>query len=320
MTPVPSMQSLVQQYVDQRRRFGFALEIPAKQLMDFARFADEKQHRGPLSSRIILEWVQGRATRAARFTWARRLVVIRPFLKHLAGFIPGVEIPPAGIFGSAKRRLTPHIYTDQEITDLVTAAGQMQAGGTLRSAVYQTLFGLIAATGLRISEALNLRWGDINLTQGALTVRQTKFCKSRLLPLHPTVIAALAGYASLRQRRSPVSENAPFFISVRGSRLPKSTAHQAFQRLRKKLQWTARGGHAAPRIHDLRHTFICRRVMLWHKHGINIDHAMVVLSTYVGHAKVTDTYWYLTAVPELMAVAGNSFERFASELGEDAHE
>ena len=316
MTSKRSMQSLVQEYLDERRRLGFALAISGSQLMAFARFADLARHCGPLNSRIILDWVQGQIPHAPRITWARRLEVIRPFAKYRTRFDPGTEVPEAGMFGKAHRRLTPHIYTDQEINDLLRAARKMSPKKTLRPATYEALFGLIAATGLRISEALHLRCVDVDFAQGTLTVRQTKFCKSRLLPLHPTVTEALQQYTVFRQRYVAASPEAYFFVSPSGAGLVNRTVHGVFERLRADLGWSARGGHAAPRIHDLRHTFICRRVQRWHQQGADIDHAMVALSTYVGHVKVSDTYWYLTGVPELMAVAARNFERFISNSRE----
>ena len=219
-------------------------------------------------------------------------------------------MPEADTFGRSRRRLAPHLYTDREIVDLLAAADRLSPKGKLRPATYRALFGLIAATGLRVSEALRLGCADVDLDAGMLTVRQTKFAKSRLVPLHPTSVHALQQYLALRQRHVPTVKDGPFLVSASGTGLAKRTVHRVFDRLRKQLGWTARGGHAAPRIHDLRHTFICRRVQLWHEHGTDIDNAMVALSTYVGHAKVSDTYWYLTAAPDLMSVAGRRFEQF----------
>jgi integrase len=311
-----SMQFLVQEYLDERRRLGFSLAIAGTQLMAFARFADESGHRGPLNCRIILDWAQGQIPLAERITWARRLEVVRPFAKYRARFDPRTEVPDARLFGKGHRRLTPHIYTDQEIVDLLQAARKMAPQGTLRPETYEALFGLIAATGLRISEALHLRCTDVDLVQEMLTIRQTKFCKSRLVPLHSTATEALQKYITFRRLYVPVRPEAFFFVSPSGAGLVNRTVHSAFERLRAELGWIARGAHAAPRIHDLRHTFICRRVQMWHLQGATIDNAMVALSTYVGHAKVTDTYWYLTAVPELMAIAGRSFEQLASKSKE----
>jgi integrase len=306
-----SMHHLVQEYLKERRDLGFALTIPGSQLQAFARFADASGHRGPLTHQLITRWARDEAKRATPLTWAKRIEAVRPFAKHRARVEPGTYVPDADTFGPSRRRLAPHLYTDQEIVDLLVAAGRLLPKGTLRPATYRTLLGLIAATGLRLSEALRLTCDDVDLDAGMLTVRQTKFAKSRLVPLHPTTVRALRQYLAQRQRHVPALPNGSFLVSAKGTALHKRAVHWVFGRLRKQLGWTARGGHAAPRIHDLRHTFICRRVRLWHEHGADIDNAMVALSTYVGHAKVSDTYWYLTAAPDLMSVAGHRFEQFA---------
>jgi integrase len=269
-----------------------------------------------LTRELVTRWARDEAKRPTPLTWAKRIETVRPFAKHRARVEPGTYVPDADTFGPTRRRLAPHLYTDQEIVDLLAAAGRLSPKGTLRPATYRTLFGLIAATGLRLSEALRLTCSDVDLDVGMLTVRQTKFAKSRLVPLHPTTARALNQYLSLRQHHVPVVKDGPFLAhSAKGTAPHKRTVHWVFDRLRKELGWAARGGHAAPRIHDLRHTFICRRVRMWHEHGADIDNAMLALSTYVGHAKVSDTYWYLTAAPDLMSVAGRRFERFA-EVGD----
>ena len=310
-----SMQHLVQEYLDERRGLGFALAIPGSQLLAFARFADASGHCGPLTRQLVTSWARDQAKRATPLTWARRLETIRPFAKQRARIEPGTHVPEIDAFGRNRRRLAPHLYTDREIVDLLNAADRLSPRGTLRPATYRALFGLIAATGLRVSEALRLQPADVDLDASMLTVRKTKFAKSRLVPLHSTTVRALKTYVALRQRHVPMLQDGPFLTSARGTALAKRTVHWVFAQLRTQLGWTARGGHAAPRIHDLRHTFICRRVRLWHEHGTDIDNAMVALSTYVGHAKVSDTYWYLTAAPDLMSVAGRRFEQFV-EVGD----
>lgn len=312
MTPAPSMRTLVQEYLEERRRLGFALAIPGTQLLSFARFADRTAHRGPLTVQLMTDWARGEAGRASPANWARRLAVLRPFARHRARVEPGTEVPDAAVFGHKRRRPTPHIYTVAEIADLLAAARRLPPAGTLRPLTYEAFLGLVAATGLRLSEALRLRCGDLDVGGGVLTIRQTKFCKSRLVPLHPTTVAALVEYLLARQRFIPVVPDAPLFGSPSGTALAKKAVHHVFTRLRAELGWAARGSMPAPRIHDLRHSFICRRVALWHETGADIDNAMLALSTYVGHAKVSDTYWYLTAVPDLMAAATKRFELFAA--------
>ncbi len=203
----------------------------------------------------------------------------------------------------------PHIYTEAEIAALLDAAAQLQsvAGLRLRPRTYATLFGLLASTGLRISEALALAPTDVDRPGVSLTVRKTKFRKSRLVPLHPTTVTALTRYADARRRR--VSDRAiqTFFVSDRGTRLGDRMVHQTFASLRARLGWIGRGDYRWPRIHDLRHSFVCRALVRSYQQPEGIDGVIDVLSTYVGHAGVSDTYWYVTAIPELLALAGQRF-------------
>ena len=210
-------------------------------------------------------------------------------------------------------------FLPQEVIDLLAAARRIGPPGSIRPATYETLFGLMASAGLRVSEALHLRDADVDLKRGLLTIRQTKFAKSRLLPVHPTTVAALAKYRKVRARHVATTAAMPFLISSRGRLLGKPLsdrqAHRVFNALRDQLGWVNRGGHAAIRLHDLRHTFVVSRLMRWHADGTDIDQMMLALSTYMGHAEIFYTYWYLTAVPELMALAGGKFERFADLTG-----
>jgi integrase len=302
------MASLAEDYLASRRRLGFDLRCTGRRLLDFACFADRSGHHGPLTVKLAASWARSGPSQAP-FSWARRIEIVRPFARYLQQFDPATEVPPLYLFGRAHRRLTPHIYADQEIRELLAAASTLPSKEKLRPVTYSTLFGLVAATGLRISEALNLRRVDVDLSRGVLMIRETKYRKSRVVPLHPTVVRALARYAKLRDRDWPVTLSDHFFI-VHGSSMKISTVEAVFGSLRSQLGWVARGDYPAPRIHDLRHSFICRRVLLWYQQGVDVDNAMVMLSTYVGHAKVTDTYWYLTGILELMAIAAQRFEHF----------
>jgi integrase len=216
--------------------------------------------------------------------------------------------------------VAPHIYREEEIVELLAAARRLGPRGSLRPATFETLFGLMASTGLRVSEAIHLRDADVDLKHGMLTVRQTKFAKSRQLPLQPSTVEALAHYRRQRARHVPTTADTTFLISSRGRRLgqplSERQAHRVFNALRDSLCWVNRGAHAAPRLHDLRHTFAVRRMMLWHADGTDVDQMMLALSTYMGHAEIFYTYWYLSAVPELMALAGGKFERFANLPGD----
>lgn len=308
------IQIAVERYLEERRSLGFELRTAGPQLMNFARYADARGHDGPLTLDLQLDWARDHGT--APITWARRLEIVRPFARYYRQFEPSTAVPAPNTFGGGHRRLTPHIYTEREICDLLEEAGRLCPPQGLRPATYRTLFGLIAATGLRLSEALQLRSTDVDLRTGVLIVRKTKFKKSRLLPIHPSTVEALEQYRHVRDlvvRRDP---ELPFFVSCAGSRLPSRTVHHVFAQLRTRLGWVTRGGHPHPRIHDLRHTFAVRRVLLWHQSGVSLDHGTFLLSTYLGHAKISDTYWYLTAAPELLAIVSTKLERFALEAEE----
>ncbi len=312
MNSASTMRARVDVYLAARRSLGFDLRIEGRQLRAFAQFADHAGHRGPVTVALAVRWAQ-RSRRETRLTWARRLQTLRPFMKYQAQFDPETEIAPPDLFGPVHRRLVPHIYTDTEIAALLDAAAQLRpvTGLRLRPQTYVTLFGLLASTGLRISEALALTPTDVDLPGAALTVRQTKFRKSRLVPLHPTTVTALTQYVTARRRRVSDRAIGTFLISERGTPLDDRMAHHTFARLRARLRWIGRGGYPFPRIHDLRHSYVCRMLVRAYHQQQPVDHVIDLLSTYVGHASVADTYWYVTAIPELLALAGQRFAAHA---------
>jgi integrase len=314
-TPI-TLQTRVQDYLTERRRLGFQLKHQELPLMDFARYVDSLDWIGPLTLDVMSDWAQlDKKGRHNPEAWARRFKSLRPFVRYLRQFEPATPMPDTSVFGPLPGWQMPHIYRDQEIIDLLAAAHQLGPDGNLRAAAYETLFGLMASTGLRVSEAIHLLDTDVDLAHGFLTVRQTKFNKSRQLPLHPSVTAALLRYRTLRCQQVQEHAGLPFFVGTRGQRLGKPLSYRQVNRvftlLRKQLGWINRGAHDAHRIHDLRHTFAVHRVLLWQAQGTDIDQAMLALSTYMGHAKISHTYWYLTAVPELMGTAAGKFEQFA---------
>ncbi|MCB1966280.1 tyrosine-type recombinase/integrase [Accumulibacter sp.] len=318
MTSV-SLQARVEQYLVERRRLGFSGRSEKYPLRSFAKYVQAIGHRGSLTIEVMANWARCDSHGSDDpLTWARRLKKLRTFLRWLQQFEPRTEVPDDSVFGRLPERLSPHIYSDQEIIDLLAAARRLGPAPGLRGAVYETLFGLIASTGMRISEALGLRNDDVDLKYGMLSIHQTKFGKSRQVPLHPSAVEALRRYRWIRDLAGDFAqEDAPLFIGTRGRRrglpLDSRQVHRVFIALREQLGWRNRGAHHAPRIHDLRHTFVVRRILLWQSQGADVDQAMLSLSTYVGHAMVTNTYWYLSAVPELMALAGRRFESYLDQ-------
>lgn len=312
MNAAVTLLSRAEDYLAERRRLGYGLRTSAYAIKSFASYVDDLGHEGPLTVELMAAWARRVTGNRGRPTqcWARRLMRLRSFARWMQQFDPRTEVPDDSIFGRVGERLAPHIYTEQEVIDLLGAARRLDP--RLRGATYEALFGLMAATGLRVSEAVHLLDADVDLNSGMLTVRQTKFAKSRHVALHPSTTAALRQYRRQRDLHIALTELTPFFVSTRGRRLGRALSlrqvHRIFEQLRDPLGWVNRGAHAEIRIHDLRHSFIVARVLRWHAEGVDIDQAMLALSTYVGHAMVTNTYWYLTGVPELMALAASQFE------------
>src|SRR5271166_1563105 len=242
---IPSMKSRVEEYLDDRRRLGFSLKTTGSYLTSFARYVDRIEHSGPLTSEVILAWAQSETASTTPTTWAKRLLNIRAFLNYCARTDGKTDVPDSDSFGRPRGRPTPHIYTPEEIVDLLAAARRLPPPRTLRPATYEAFFGLLAATGLRLSEALHLRCSDVDLSASQVTVRQAKWGKSRLVPLHPTVCEAMSQYLALRQR-VPSEPDGHFFVSPHGTAIARKTAQNVFGRLRADLGWVSRGSCPAP--------------------------------------------------------------------------
>jgi len=231
---------------------------------------------------------------------------------------PATEIPPVGLLGRIPRRKQPHIYSEDEICALLRQASQLLPRGGLSPKTYVAFFSLLFSTGLRMSEACQLTCRDVDLARGVLTIRGTKFRKSRWVPLHPSATRALSHYALQRNAVVRGDVTGYFFRTERVPRLTTAAAEKAFARMRRRLGWSTQGRARRPHLHDARHTFAVRRLLRWYQEGADVGQKILALSTYLGHAKVTDTYWYLTGVPELLAVASRRFERLAQPAQESA--
>ena len=310
----------VEQYLEERRRLGFDLRCQAYCLRGLACYVRNIGDYKSLTLEVMVEWArQTNRSRINPRTWARRLKSLRPFTHWLQQFEPRTEVPDYTILGRPSERLAPHIYTEPEIIDLLAAARRLGPEPGLNGRVFEMLFGLIACTGMRVSEVMGLRNSDVDLQRGLLTIRRTKFAKSRHVPIHLSAVSALGQYRWMRDLAgAKQADEAPFFPDTRlrcyGEPLDRHHVERVFDGLRKEMAWVNRGTHHAPRIHDLRHTFVVRRILLWQQQGVDVDQAMLALSTYVVHAKVTSTYWYLQAVPDLMAIAAQRFEDYMPEV------
>jgi integrase len=310
-----SLLACVEEYLSFRRGLGFDLGSAACHLRSIARYAEQVGHRGPITVDLATRWaLRSRSPDPAQA--ARRLATIRVFARHRALIDPATEIPPLDLLGRAPRRRQPHIYSDAEIRSLLQQASRMQPRGGLCPKTYVAFFALLFSTGLRLSQACRLTCGDVDLHRGLLTVRETKFRKSRCVPLHPSTTRALTPYVADRNAVVQSDPSSFFFCTQRVPRLTPDTVQKAFGCMRRRLRWTTQGRARRPRIHDTRHTFAVRRLLRWYEEGVDVGQKILALSTYLGHAKVTDTYWYLTGVPELLAIASQRFERLAVQTQE----
>ncbi|MDA8039370.1 MAG: tyrosine-type recombinase/integrase [Actinomycetota bacterium] len=300
-----SFSELVEGYLTMRRSLGYRLERQATYLRGFGAYLDRAQGSGPVLLERSAEWACATTSTDPHHP-ARRLAIVRGFLSYLAGIDGASEVPPGGFLGPTCHRTPPHIYTDEEIDRLLQAAAELPPHDGLRPQCYVTLFGLLACTGLRISEAVALSLDDVDLAAGVLDVRAGKGGKPRLVPLHPSAVELLASYASQRER---LGTSGGFFRTERNERLSTHAVEVTFRRLRRQLGWEKEGGARPPRVHDLRHRAVVKRVLLWHAESADVDAKLPVLATYLGHTLVSDLYWYFSATPELMGIAA---ERFAS--------
>jgi integrase len=299
------LHSALKRYLSMRKGLGYKYQHQTRRLADFVSFM-ERREATTITTKLAMEWATLPPDRHA--SWALWLTDVRGFARHIANIDPKTEVPPAGILPGLKRA-KPYVYSDAEIDALLAAALSLPPAGGLRRWTYHYLFGLIAVTGMRLSEAIGLQRDDVDLEAGVLTVRLTKFGKSRLVPLHPTTSAALRNYAERRDAQF-ASRCAPhFFVAERGGPLLHQYVHRVFWRLSREIGLRRPGDRTGPRVHDFRHRFAIRTLLGWYREGTDVEKKLPALSTYLGHTCVRDTYWYLSACPELMQEAARRLDR-----------
>lgn len=297
------LRTALERYVGMRQGLGHKYHGPARRLSDFVTFMEARDVE-TITTALAMEWVTSIGRQPS---WSIRLTDVRCFAQHLAHFDPLTEVPPRDAVPPA-RRAKPYIYSDAEINGLLAAALSLPPANALRRWTYHCLFGLIAVAGLRHSEALDLCRDDVDLDQGVLTIRESKFGKTRLVPLHATTVAVLSDYAARRDAHLGAPRSPYFFVAERGGRLLHQYVHRVFWRLSREVGLRQEGQRNGPRIHDLRHRFAVQTLINWYRAGEDIERELPVLSTFLGHAYVRDTYWYLSAVPELMAHAARRLD------------
>jgi integrase len=263
-----------------------------------------------VTSSLALRWAMTPAS-ARPTTWAGRLTVIRQFARYLKGFEPATEVPGTRLLPFPAKRCQPYLYSLEEIEGLMSAARSMPSRQTLKPHTLATLIGLLAATGMRVNEALSARHEDVDLESGVITIRGSKFTKSRLVPLHPSTVQALKEYAARRERSIPRRwPRGPYFLSTgRGAQFAVSQVHLAFDAISRTVGLRTPQMRRGPRLHDLRHRFATETLLRWSRAGAEIEREMPALTTYLGHSNLSDTYWYLSAHPELLKHAALRLER-----------
>jgi integrase/recombinase XerD len=294
-----------QNYLRVRRALGFKLVGEGVLLAEFVACAEQaKQHT--ITTEFALEWAR-RPAGGSRNYLSRRLRAVRSFARYLHALDPACEVPPLELLPASKYRPAPYLYRDEEVVALMRAAGALRP--PLRAATFRTIIGLLACTGLRIGETLRLDRDDVDTAHGLLTVRDSKFGKSREVLLHHTTVVALDEYRGIRDRLCPDPKERSFFITTHGTRIAHPTIYLPFRALLKQAGIT----HPVPgrhvRVHDLRHSFAVRTLLGWYRDGGDVQARMPLLSTYLGHVDPAATYWYLSAAPELLALAAERLEQ-----------
>ncbi len=310
-----TLRAALKDYLDTRRGLGFELRTPGYNLERFVSFLE---HEGAayITTDLAVRWAT-RPRDAASAYQATRLADVRRFAAWRKATDPRTEVPPHGLLPHRTRRRAPFIYSDQQVRDVLAAARALPSSKGLRGLTYATLFGLVAVTGMRMSEAVALDRGDVDLEAGIVTIRRTKFGKTRMVPLHASTGVALRTYGAARDRLFRVTATPAFFVSERGRRVTTwSTEYNfAWASRHAGLRGPVEGhrhGHG-PRIHDLRHRFAVKTLIAWYRAGLDADREMPKLSAYLGHVHVADTYWYIEAVPELLRLATERLERGGKE-------
>lgn len=296
------LRDALDEYLCLRRSLGFQLHQPEATLRNFVAFA-ESEGSSYINLALALRWSE--QSKAQPATKAERFAMVRRFALWRSASDPRTEVPPDGLLPQRYRRKPPYIYSDDEVEQLVREAAQLPSPKGVRGLTYSTFFGLVAATGIRMSEGVALDREDVDLDEGVLTIRGTKFGKTRLVPVHSSTRTALQRYAKRRDRVIPAVATPAFFVAEHGTRITKWSSAYNFAKVSQRigLRPPARGHGRGPRLHDLRHRFAVRTLIDWYRSGKDVEREMPKLATYLGHVHITDTYWYIEAVPELLQLA-----------------
>ncbi len=288
-----SLLPAVDDYLATHRALGYKLEGVGFALRSFAAFT-EREGVTFVTNELAMRWATAPA-HAQPHRWTVRLGIVRRFARYHQATDPRTEVPPDGLLPHSYRRRAPYIYSDDDVKRLLAAAEVLSSPRGLRGQTYTTLFGLLVATGMRLGEALGLDREDVDLRTGVLTIRRAKFGKTRYVPIHRTTCDALGCYARNRDRLFSTLQTTVWFVSEQHTRITKGAAERTFRLLARKI-----GLGDRPRLHDFRHGFAVRTLLSWYRAGLDVERKMAHLATYLGHVEIRDTYWYISATPELL--------------------
>lgn len=302
-----TLRSMLQDYLATRRALGFKLCTEGNGLTTFVSYL-EAAGVDHITNEIALTWARLPAS-VQSVQWARRLGFVRGFARYCSAFDPRTQVPPTDLIPSSRVRRSPHFFSDGDIEQLLRAALALPPVDGLRRWTFHCLFGLLSVSGLRIGEAIALTFEDVDLREATLTIRSTKFGKSRLVPLHSSTVEVLADYMQRRQALRAARSTDHVFVNDRGRPLTHDQSIDPFQRLLKEIGVTSQRDHRRPHLHDLRHRFAMRTLVQWYRDGQDVERQLPVLSAYLGHTEARNTYWYLSACPELMGLARERLER-----------
>jgi len=287
-------------YLELRHSLGHQVAESQWLLPGFVAFLNGRGSR-TVTVREALDWAQQSTSGRVTTVGPRRLTAVRGFARYLSGIDPDTEIPPLGLMPLRQRWRPPFIYIPADV-EAVRELARQSIVSPLRAATYDTLIGLLAVSGLRIGEAIKLDRSDLDWNEGVLLIRESKFGKSRLVPLHPSSMQALSEYAVLRDQLQPRPKELSFFVSLKRKRLLYAVVQDTFRQLINTAEIGV-DAPSPPRLHDFRHTFAVRTLLDWYRAGEDVQSKMPSLSTYLGHREPAYTYWYLSAAPELLALA-----------------
>lgn len=300
-------------YLALRRNLGFNLVDHEVCLSSFLRFMGS-QGADFITTELAVQWAK-QPSHVTQARHAKRLGMVRDFARHVSTTDPRTEVPPHGLLSVRSYRPQPRIYTEDEVLTVIRHASSLHSweGIRLRPFTYPTLFGLLAVTGMRVGEAVALDCRDVDLEQGVLTIRQGKFHKTRILPVHSSTLEQLRAYGQRRDELVGADPLRSFFVSDRQTRLTDFTVRYNFQTVVRRIGLRGAAGTRRPRVHDLRHTFAVRTLARWYRDGGNPERFMPLLSVYLGHVNISNTYWYLSAVPELLGAVKSRLEQYLGE-------